>query len=850
MTNTITILTSRSVATKTWLPDGTILGFDAGYGYNVESVPVAELQALSNLLTIIQHKPQLMAIRGQYRGDDHARTVMKLTKRTGQIEPGLTSDGLARRILENFDDAPLPWMMIDIDDYAPPLGIDPVLEPERAIQAYIGANLPPCFYGTGYHWQLSSSAGHARNAGLLKAHVWFWLSTPMTSGQLYAWRRFHDPEGNKIDGSVFNAVQPHYTALPVFAPGVADPVPRRCGLSAGGPVALTIDPATAAAASRANDGRYDVTDPREKPGVIGAFCRTHTIEQLLGGLLSGHFEFERGSEWRLTWLRGGGSEGGAFITEDRLHVVSKHATDPCRNRKTNLFDLVRIHCFGAADAGADWMALKQMRTTPSQQAMLDYAMRCDPVVEAVRAENAARMVVPVPAVADAVPGLAGVVAPLGQSPMYVPPLPQGMIDARDGTSTSRPLTEHGNALRLQDRHGNNLRYVIETKSWIYWSDGAWHWDTEGAVPRQIASNLAPAVYSEGAGNLHEADAYAKWARKSQENKTIRAAVSILSDIDVLRLSVGMLDRDIMQAGIDGGRMLLDLRTGAVRLAVPSDYVTKSLNVREVGSARDCPRWLHFLEQVFNCDRELIDWIQRWCGYVLTGDVSEQFFCFAFGTGRNGKGTFAELLKFVMGDYARIVAPETLSEAKRAAGGASPDVAALAGARLVLSAETNDGSHMAEGLIKTLTGGDTITARQLYGLMFEFMPQFKMLISGNHKPVIKGVDYAIWARVRMIPFLRTFADHERDPKLQEKLRAEAPHILAWMIEGCLQWQRRGLQDVPAVIKTRRRATRQRWTSLVLGSRTTSAPMIRAERPLHHCSMQITETGRSTTGTSHQ
>jgi hypothetical protein len=383
----ITLLTSRSVATKTWLPDGTILGFDAGYGYNVASIPVSDLQALSNLLTIIQHNPQLMVIRGQYRGDDHARAVRKINKRTGQMEPGITSDGLARRILENFNDTALPWVMIDIDDYAPPGDIDPVRDPERAIQAYIGANLPPCFYGAGYHWQLSSSAGHSRNAGLLKAHVWFWLDQPRTSAELKAWHYGYDRTGEKIDSSVFNAVQPHYTALPVFSPGVVDPVPRRCGVVPGNVVTLTIDPAVAAAAAmpREHDGRYEVTDPREKPGAIGAFCRAYAIEQLLAGPLKDHFEFERGSEWRLNWIGSrSGTPGGAFITEDRLHVVSKHATDPCKNRKTNLFDLVRVHCFGAADAGCDWMQLANMRTTPSYQHMLDWTMRQEPVVEAVR----------------------------------------------------------------------------------------------------------------------------------------------------------------------------------------------------------------------------------------------------------------------------------------------------------------------------------------------------------------------------------------------------------------------------------------------------------------------------------
>lgn len=393
----------------------------------------------------------------------------------------------------------------------------------------------------------------------------------------------------------------------------------------------------------------------------------------------------------------------------------------------------------------------------------------------------------------------GVVLQAAAPRFRVPNLPLAVVDARDGTATSRPLTEAGNAMRLFDQHGADLRYVFQTKGWVYWSNGAWHWDMDGAVPRQLAANLAPMIYQEGAENIQDAELYAKWARKTQELKTVRASVSLLADMEALRVAVRLLDNNIMQVGLDGARMVLDLPTGLVRPAVQSDYITKSLGVREVGNIKDCPRWLKFLDQVFDGDCELIDWIQRWCGYTLTGSTVEQFFCFAFGTGRNGKGTFAETLKYIAGDYARIVAPETLTEAKRAPGAASPDVVALAGARLVLSAETNDGSYMAEGLIKTLTGGDTITARPLFGSQFEFLPQFKLLISGNHKPVIKGVDYAIWARVRLIPFTITFSDEDRDPQLQEKLRAEAPHILAWMVAGCLKWQEQGLQDVPAVVK---------------------------------------------------
>lgn len=382
--------------------------------------------------------------------------------------------------------------------------------------------------------------------------------------------------------------------------------------------------------------------------------------------------------------------------------------------------------------------------------------------------------------------------------MMVPPIPGAMVDARGGTATSRPLTEAGNAMRMQDAYGDQLRYVIETKSWLYWDNGAWHWDVDGAVPMQKALNLQEIIYRDALTNLHETDLYYKWALKSQEVKSARASVAALASSGAMRVSMGLLDHDVMMAGLDGGRTALDLHTGAVRPARPDDYITKSLGVREVGNARDCPRWQHFLTEVFMGDMELIEWLQRWCGYMLTGKISEQFFCFGWGSGRNGKGTFSDVLQYIMGDYSRTVSPASLTEAKRSGSGANPDIAALAGARLALSSETNDGTNMNEGLVKNLTGGDAITARQLYGLLFEFRPQFKLFICGNHKPDIKGTEYAIWARVRLIPFLRTFLPHEVDVTLGDKLRAEAPHILAWMLEGCLQWQKRGLRDIPASI----------------------------------------------------
>lgn len=370
-------------------------------------------------------------------------------------------------------------------------------------------------------------------------------------------------------------------------------------------------------------------------------------------------------------------------------------------------------------------------------------------------------------------------------------------DARDGTDDSRPLTELGNAHRLFDAHGEELRYVHDANSWICWRDGAWNWDAGSGV-RTLAAGLPNKIYGEGHLHLADAEHFGRWARKSQEQRVIAAGVSLLSDFPRIRLPLACLDGDPLIVGFDAAKQVVDLSKGAERPAAPSDYVTKALGVSSIGDAAMAVRWLQFLDQVFNGDKEIVDWLHRFCGYLLTGSTREQVFLFCFGHGANGKSVFIELLKHVMGDYGRVIASEALSESKRQAGGATPDLAALIGARLVLCSETEDNAVLAESLVKGLVSGDSMAVRPLYSAPVQFTPGFKLVMVGNHKPVVKGHDHGIWRRVRLVPFNRTFGPDERDPHLLDKLKAEAPHVLAWMVAGCLEWQRRGLADTPAVI----------------------------------------------------
>lgn len=389
----------------------------------------------------------------------------------------------------------------------------------------------------------------------------------------------------------------------------------------------------------------------------------------------------------------------------------------------------------------------------------------------------------------------------GALPFVVPALPMAVMDARDGTATTRPLTEAGNAMRMHDKYRDVLRYVVELDSWLYWFDGQWLSDSKSSAVKHLATLLAGDVYREGAANIMESATYVKWARKCGEVRTATNTVTLLSLYPDMRISATELNTNQMLAGLDGARKVIDLTTGHVRAARPDDYITKSLGVRGVGRVDGSSRWQSFVSEIFCGDKHLADWMQRWCGYCLTGSTREEIMVFAYGMGRNGKGTFFESIARVLGEYVATVPSSTFDAAHGGGGeGATPQLAKLQGARMVLSSETNADTPVNESLIKSMTGGDAITARPMYASPLTFYPQFKINVQGNHKPMIRGMDVGVWSRIKLVPFLRIFSDEERDRSLKARFKDEAEHILAWMLEGCLRWQQMGLSDVPVAISS--------------------------------------------------
>lgn len=352
------------------------------------------------------------------------------------------------------------------------------------------------------------------------------------------------------------------------------------------------------------------------------------------------------------------------------------------------------------------------------------------------------------------------------------------------------LTDLGNAERLIHHYGQDLRYVCDWKRWIAWNNVRWVEDDNLQIER-LAKGTVREIYGEAEAvqDSQERKAIAQWAVKSESCERIAAMIRLAqSEVTV---TADKLDVDPYLLCCRNG--VLDLRTGEILNPHREDYITKQIPV-EYDAGAECPLWHTFLERVLP-DVGLRDYVQKAVGYTLTGDVSEQCLFFLYGDGKNGKSTFIEAISSLMGDYFTKARSDTLM--MRRNGGIPNDVAALAGSRLVTVSEVSGGQKLDEGLVKDLTGGDTMAARFLYTEHFNFKAGFKLWLYGNHKPTIRGKDEGIWRRIRLIPFTVQIPEAERDGHLPDKLAQELPGILRWAVEGCLLWQKEGLHEPEAV-----------------------------------------------------
>jgi putative DNA primase/helicase len=351
------------------------------------------------------------------------------------------------------------------------------------------------------------------------------------------------------------------------------------------------------------------------------------------------------------------------------------------------------------------------------------------------------------------------------------------------TESRHDLSEDQLAGRFTTLYGTHLRYCPPYSTWFHFDGVAFVEDKTTTVfdrARHVARRAAAEAGLEIGNSL---------SRKVRSAATAAAIVRLAQSDPVHAVEPDALDRDPWLLNTPGGAV--DLRTGGMRPNDPADLCTRLAGATPRG---DAPRWRTFLEEVTGGDVALIAYLQRLFGYSLTGSTREHALIFVHGPGGTGKSSFLKAMAYTLGTYARTSPISTFTESPHEAH--PTELARLKGARLVSANETEEGRRWAEAKIKSLTGGDVIAARFMRADFFEYTPQFKLLVVGNHRPRFRSPDSAIRRRLHLVPFVHK--PSAPDPDLDAKLQAEANGILAWAVDGCLAWQREGLNP-PAIVQ---------------------------------------------------
>jgi putative DNA primase/helicase len=337
---------------------------------------------------------------------------------------------------------------------------------------------------------------------------------------------------------------------------------------------------------------------------------------------------------------------------------------------------------------------------------------------------------------------------------------------------------------------------MELGNWLLWTGKRWKEDNAEQII-ELGESTANSIFeeAEATGRDDRRRELEAWAAKSCNRQGISNMLKMAQP--KLALHQSQLDQDPWLLNCENGT--LDLRTGELRDHRREDWITKLVPVSYDPEAK-CDLFRSFLDQVMGGDQRLQAYVQRALGYSLTGDTREQCWFVAHGSGANGKSTLLNLFRRLLGDYARNASIQAFTQ-KKYDGGPREDLVRLRGARFVTSTEAEENQKLAASLIKQVTGGDTVTARNLYQGSIEYIPEMKPWLATNHVPALDGADEANWRRVKLIPFKVVIPEGERDPDLPAKLWKEAPGILAWAVWGALDWQTnaKGLEVPEAVVR---------------------------------------------------
>jgi putative DNA primase/helicase len=315
-----------------------------------------------------------------------------------------------------------------------------------------------------------------------------------------------------------------------------------------------------------------------------------------------------------------------------------------------------------------------------------------------------------------------------------------------------------NAKRFLAEHDDIVRYAPELGRWFFWNGAWWEEDRIEAV-LDLASQTIDGLRAwvgEGGDPVEIKRRTAHYVSSTRAARRDGMLVLARTDRSIV-VAVKQLDLHPRLLACRNGTV--DLCTGELRQASPSDLITRGVELKFDPAARSEP-WESFLRTVFSGDEELIAYVQRLAGYAITGEVGEHVLPILHGTGANGKSTFVTAIQNVMGEHA-IVGPKGLLVEQRQEAH-EERLAVLRGRRLVVSSELEHRAVLAESLVKAITGGDKMSARHLYKDRFDFDPQFTIVLVTNYAPRVAGTDEAIWRRLRLVPFNRVIPLEDRIP----------------------------------------------------------------------------------------
>lgn len=377
-------------------------------------------------------------------------------------------------------------------------------------------------------------------------------------------------------------------------------------------------------------------------------------------------------------------------------------------------------------------------------------------------------------------------------------------------------TDSANADAIVREHGKGFLFVVEWEAWIAW-DGK-RWDRNGARGRVLhasmltarleyyrcaerlsvlqeetrKNNLAQRKDEDLEFRMKQEARLLKWHEQSQNMSRIEAATKALET----RLRVSFKDLDSNPWLLNVANGTVDLRNAELRPHAREDLITQIADI-EWDDGAACPTWSAFVEGAMGGQRDLALYLQRLIGYALTGLISEHILVFFHGGGSNGKSTFVQTVKTMLGEYACAAPRDLLFEDRPGAQRHPAELARLYGKRMAVCAEIGEHVTLDEAKVKDLTGGDSVAVRRMREDFWDLDPTHKLFISGNHKPVVRGDDLGIWRRIRLVPWNVTVEGSAIDKELPEKLRREFSGILRWAVLGCVDWQENGLQE-PAVV----------------------------------------------------